>query len=330
LAKIIGGISSDLYPTSGTMSANWIEAAGRWTAELKAWRNSLPAFLNSDMVEPSMLIPIFQRQSTVLKLAYAHALILANRQSLLSNFADLSRRQNESPPNIQASLKECIKAAMLAVETVNNFIEEGKMSKAFWFTHYISFCAIATVYVYTIQRSLPGEPVNAQSGDYLPEVNHLEQFQAAEKCQRGILNTTAKNSPFRRYNIILDELKKEVLLHLGRTQAFPAVLREPAARGNAIAEMPRGSTLMDSSGNITAEISNSMARYPSQYHVADASAIKPLAQDYNEGHAATDVGASSMPSIELFDDTALDLGLFGSQGELVGWSEFDSYVGILL
>lgn len=311
------------------MGTNWIEAAGRWTAELKAWKNSLPAFLDSDRVEPSMLIPIYQRQSTVLKLAYAHAMILANRQSILSNFANLSRRQHESPPDIQVSLKECIKAAILVVETVNSFIEEGKMSKAFWFTHYISFCAIATVYVYTIQQSLPDESANVQSGGNLLKPAHLEQFQAAEKCQRGIVNTTVKSSPFRRYNIILDELK-EVFLQLGRTQVVPAVLGEPAASWNNLGEISRGGPMVDGLGDLSADISNSSISYPSQYRVAGESTITPPAQSYTQGRAATDVGISSMAPIELFDDSAVDFGLFGSHGQLVGWSEFDSYVRIPL
>jgi len=35
-----------------------------------------------------------------------------------------------------------------------------------------------------------------------------------------------------------------------------------------------------------------------------------------------------MPSVggEIFDDSMMDLGLFGPQGELVGWAELDSCV----
>jgi hypothetical protein len=123
LAKIIGGISSDLYPTNRSTASDWMKSAEGWTAELKAWKQSLPAFLEPTNVDPSILVPIFQRQSTVLR--------LANRPSLLSNFGDLSRRQGLPQKESEGSLKECIDAAIVVVDTVNSFIEEGEMCKAF-------------------------------------------------------------------------------------------------------------------------------------------------------------------------------------------------------
>lgn len=75
LAKILGDISSDLY-TSRSKDTEWMASAERWTRELKQWKKSLPAFLEPTKVDPSMLVPIFQRQSTVLSLAYAHALVM--------------------------------------------------------------------------------------------------------------------------------------------------------------------------------------------------------------------------------------------------------------
>ena len=153
MVRIVGKISSDLYPTNKNPSTDWMETAQNITAELKAWKESLPPFLEPDKVDPTMLIPIFQRQSTVLRLAYLNALILVNRPSLLSNFADLNRSQNPPSGKLEPSLKECIDAASAVVETVNGFIEQSRMRKPFWFTHYISFCAISTLYVYAIQRS---------------------------------------------------------------------------------------------------------------------------------------------------------------------------------
>ncbi len=80
-------------------ASKWPESAERWTGELKTWKESLPAFLEPAKVDPSVLIPIFHRQSTVLRLPYAHALILANRSSLLNNFGELSRRQTGFAPD---------------------------------------------------------------------------------------------------------------------------------------------------------------------------------------------------------------------------------------
>lgn len=217
LASIIGRVSSDLYPTH--KSSNWIEHAERHTAELKEWKASLPAFLDASQVDPSILIPTFQRQSTVLRLAYAHALILANRQALLSNFANLNRRQDASSGELEGGLKECIDAAFLVVDTVNNFLEQGKMYKTFWFTHYVSFCAISSIYVYVIQQSSSSLHATENSG----RARLVNAFEAAQRCQQGIADTTAKTSPFRRYNIILDELKTEVMYHLGKLPVHSAI-----------------------------------------------------------------------------------------------------------
>ena len=163
-----------------------------------------------------MLISIFQRQSTVLNLAYAHALILANRPALLNNFADLTKRTGLATEAPSDSLKECVSAAMIVVDAVTDLIEEKKMRHSFWFTHYISFCAISALYVYTIQNCLH----HRQQGSASP--HGILTFESAKKCQQSIEETTTKTSPFRKYNIILDELKKEVLQHLGPQHAETA------------------------------------------------------------------------------------------------------------
>lgn len=309
-----------------------MEAAERWTTALKAWRESLPAFLNSDKVDPSMLIPIFQRQSTVLKLAYAHALILANRQFLLSNFAELTRLPNLPSRTIQGGLKECIDAAVLVVDTVNSFIEERRMSRAFWFTHYISFCAISALYVYTIQRSLPQALAQVRTGSDKPiDETHLQLFRAAEKCQQGIVETTAENSPFRRYNIILGELQREVLLRLNRIQIPPADMIEHAARRRDPQPTSDVVPVAEPMPEITNEISNPSGTFSMDFRTTDMSlgeggaGVQPL-HIYGQVHPPQDVGMSAVDSMEFFDDVGLDMGLFGSQGEFVGWSEFDAYV----
>jgi hypothetical protein len=301
-----------------------METAQNITAELKAWKESLPPFLEPDKVDPTMLIPIFQRQSTVLRLAYLNALILVNRPSLLSNFADLNRSQNPPSGKLEPSLKECIDAASAVVETVNGFIEQSRMRKPFWFTHYISFCAISTLYVYTIQHSQPREQMERSNNGSSP---YLQHFEAAERCQRNIYATTAPSSPFRRYNIILDELKKEVLLRLGETTPpTNTSLNKPQVMVQEQAELTRPPYLMDSSGgtpNRTPPVNN--ATYPMDFGVMDQLIGQEnqvmIPRDY-QGSMPADF---RMPT-QIFDDSMMDLGLFGPQGELVGWAEFDSCV----
>lgn len=317
-----------------------MKSAERWTAELKAWKESLPAFLEPTKVDPSILVPIFQRQSTVLRLAYAHALTLANRPSLLNNFGDLSRRQGLPQKETEGSLRECIDAAILVVDTVNGFIEEGKMCKAFWFTHYISFCAIATLYVYTVQQSIPPDQGNnEQDGTHSTSIGrskgapshslHTQYFEAAEKCQRSIAQTTAKTSPFRRYNIILDELKSEVVQRLGIT----TVSNSSAATfmNGRIQGQVRSHNMVDGSERMSLRTPTSSAMYAPEhaslpgdaYH---ANHMEVLPQQEYPPNPTFDFRSSSNTPAQLFGDSMFDSDLFGPQGELMGWSEFDSCV----
>jgi hypothetical protein len=330
LARIVGEISSDLYPTNNIPNTDWMETAQQITAELKAWKESLPPFLEPDKVDPAMLIPIFQRQSTVLRLAYLNALILANRPSLLSNFADLNRSQNAPSGKLESSLKECIDAASAVVETVNGFIEQSRMRKPFWFTHYISFCAISTFYVYAIQHSQPGEQPERSNNGTSP---HLQQFEAAERCQRNIYVTTAPSSPFRRYNIILDELKKEVRLRLGRATPPPnSNSSKPEAMVQEQVEH-RATYLMDSSSGIPNQTPVNNAAYPMDFEAMGQSLgpenQRPTPHSYNQGNSPGDFRISNAPT-QIFDNSMPDLGLFGPQSELVGWAELDACVRCLI
>lgn len=328
LVKIVGKISSDLYPTNKNPSTDWMETAQQTTAELKAWKESLPPFLEPDKVDPTMLIPIFQRQSTVLRLAYLNAIILANRPSLLSNFADLNRSQNPPSGELESSLKECIDAASAVVETVNGFIEESRMRKPFWFTHYISFCAISTLYVYTIQQNQPGEEGNQSSNA------HLQHFEAAERCQRNIYATTAPSSPFRRYNIILDELKREVLLRLGKAAPKNNTnLGKPEVMAQQQAELTRQPYLMDSSGGTPNRTPASNLAYPIDFgvmgHLVGQENQAMMPRNFSQGNIHGGFTMSDL-STQIFDDSMPDMGLFGPQGELVGWAELDSCVSSLI
>ncbi|PVH73729.1 hypothetical protein DL98DRAFT_659284 [Cadophora sp. DSE1049] len=322
LAKIIGGISSELYPTNRADDGAWQQSAERWTAELKGWKESLPAFLNPSKVDPSMLISIFQRQSTVLSLAYAHALILANRPSLLSNFADLAKRTElpqEEPSN---SLKECIAAALIVVDTVTDLIEEKKMRHSFWFTHYISFCAISALYVYTIQRCLlPG-----QLGSSSPPDTHI--FEAAKKCQQSIEETTTKTSPFRKYNIILDELKKEVLQHLGprhtETARLESSLQQRTRNGQSSGSGDHSMSLEPTGGTM---LSNNLAMSSAQFlsttedltnDNAQHLGLNPLQSQYY------DPNQLGISADQPFDTSSGNMYFHGIHGAMMGWSEFDS------
>lgn len=129
-----------------------------------------------------------------LKLAYAHALMHANRPFLL-NGAD----QSQSSEQLEESTSVCINAAKMALETVDSIVGDGSLFHAFWWMPYVTFCALAVVYVWEIQQKANGEAVHEDSS----------LFDLAERCQNHLARATAADSPSRRYSIILEELRLE-------------------------------------------------------------------------------------------------------------------------
>lgn len=164
LSKIVSMILRDLYairPISSTARAG---LTAKHTAALLAWRHDdtgLARFLDADRVSASLLIPIFQRQRNVLNLAYWHARLLTHRPVLLSNFAYLrqgassssggagggggsttttanneSSRADARDPDVraqaQASMQQCLDAAMHIIEIVDDLFQDGQLFRAYW------------------------------------------------------------------------------------------------------------------------------------------------------------------------------------------------------
>lgn len=141
-----------------------------------------------------MLIPSYRRQATVLKLAHSHAIMHAGRLFLLG-----------SPSSTSAHDDDTMAAARTVLETVDHMAREGTIFHAFWWTHYVTFCALVVVYVWEIQQRRMGKPVGGQQavkGDYRPRLLEL-----AERCQMHLARATATNSPSRRYAVILEEFR---------------------------------------------------------------------------------------------------------------------------
>ncbi|KAF9880181.1 fungal specific transcription factor domain-containing protein [Colletotrichum karsti] len=190
LAQLIDGISREVYSIKHVPKDERLLAAHRYGRALHAWRESLPHHLGT--VRPMSLIPSFRRQNTALKLAYCHAIMHANRPFLLGT--STSRRETQATA-LDDSVEECINAARTALETVDGMASDGTLFHAFWWTPYVTFCALAVVYVWKIQR---GE----DDGD-------KSLFELADRCQNHLARATTSDSPSRRYSVILEELREE-------------------------------------------------------------------------------------------------------------------------
>ncbi|KAI3574964.1 fungal-specific transcription factor domain-containing protein [Fusarium oxysporum f. sp. albedinis] len=191
IAIIIENVSRQVYSLKKMPPEERLAAAQGFIQQLHEWRQALPPHLGT--VRPSSLIPIFSRQATALKLAYCHAVMHTTRPFLLDHSEDCS-------PALQACVTQCISAAKLALEIVDGmFSEKSVLFHALWWMPYVTFCALAVVYVWDIQQrsNTTADPGNALL------------FDLAEKCQNHLARTIAAESASRRYSIIIEELRQE-------------------------------------------------------------------------------------------------------------------------
>lgn len=69
---------------------------------------------------------------------------------------------------IKTHVQKCIFAAKDVMTLVVSLADQGILVQSFWFTHYVCFCAIIVMYIYTIQeyRRCPlSGSASAPSGD---------------------------------------------------------------------------------------------------------------------------------------------------------------------
>ncbi|KAM5355168.1 hypothetical protein ACJ41O_001814 [Fusarium nematophilum] len=217
IARIIGDISKEVYSIKSISEQERVAAAHRLSKEVHAWRARLPPYLGS--VSPHMLATIYRRQSTVLKFAYYHAIIHANRLFLLGKLDWSSEPQ----------VVECIGAARGVLEIVDGLAAEGSFILATWWIHYVTFCALVVSHVWDIQKSRRG--IAVRDAD-----EHQRFMDLAERCQRHLASATMSNSMSRRYAVVLEEFRAEVKSQ--RTQQDGVSNTEIWASGNAAGSGP--------------------------------------------------------------------------------------------
>ncbi|EMC93251.1 hypothetical protein BAUCODRAFT_141759 [Baudoinia panamericana UAMH 10762] len=234
LARIIDGISSDVYSIRRLAQAERVAAAHRQGRRLHEWRENLPYHLGS--VKPSSLIPSLRRQAVALRLAHAHATMHAFRPFLLGNAKD--RTTN---PEVKNSIAECMGAARNALETVDLMVADQTLFHAFWWTSYVTFCALAVVYVWEIQkrRQVPWRDAVAED-----DMESAALIKLAERCQEHLTRATESNSPKARYGVILEELRNAARQRVGRKQADLPEAMPAAEQGERLALPSRESGVL--------------------------------------------------------------------------------------
>lgn len=204
MARIVDNISRQVYSLKHLPKHERLAAAQKCVRSLHEWREALPPHLGT--VRPRSLIPSFRRQAMALKMAYCHAVMHAYRPFLLNSSGPSGGQ------NLNDTVSECIGAAKLALETVDGIVSDGTLFHALWWMPYVTFCALAVVYVWEIQqKNSPSEPPSED-----PSL-----FELADRCQNHLAQATASDSPSRRYSVILEELRLEARYRSGQLTVQP-------------------------------------------------------------------------------------------------------------
>ncbi|KFA46885.1 hypothetical protein S40293_03655 [Stachybotrys chartarum IBT 40293] len=191
IAQIVDTTSREVYPTRSISEADRLAAAQRITRQLQAWRQELPIHLGN--IRPSSLIPSFRRQATALKLAHCHAVMHANRPFLLDS--GISKAAG-----LDDCVLQCLEAAKSALETIDGMLSNKSVPFCvLWWTPYVTFCALAVVYVWEIQ----------QKALNVPNIESPSLFTLAERCQSHLASAVSCESASRRYSVIIEELRVE-------------------------------------------------------------------------------------------------------------------------
>lgn len=134
LSKIISGILRDLYGIRRVTLQSQSAATTKYGAELAQWRKEISAFI--DLPSVDMMMVTYQRQYTVLNLAFYHAQILLYRSFILRDFKNLALpvadESNHLSKSVNQNIQTCLEAAMKIASILRELCENGRMYHTFW------------------------------------------------------------------------------------------------------------------------------------------------------------------------------------------------------
>lgn len=198
--------------------------------QIDSWEETLPSFLKPKAKTLTGLRG-FERQNTILKLALAHVRILATRRCLLMDFRHQKQRFNPIQEDAgSGTIKYCLSAIMMTLDTVEALMDVGQCYGSFWSTQYIAVVAISTFYVFMIQgmrKTLP-----AQLESYL-DID--ETLSRTKRCHEHLATLPPPGSQAERHQILLGHLRAKVDKSLKKMRG--AV--EPAAEQRELEQQSR-------------------------------------------------------------------------------------------
>ncbi|KAM0323784.1 hypothetical protein ACHAPQ_008592 [Fusarium lateritium] len=126
-----------------------------------------------------------------------------------------------SSSGYEDQINECIDAARAVLQSVDHIAQEGPIFHAFWWTHYVTFCALMVTYVWEAQQR------RAHGKAWEEKTAARRLLRLAERCQMHLANATESNSPSRRYAVILEELRTTASLTSTSSLEQPSAIQMP-------------------------------------------------------------------------------------------------------
>jgi hypothetical protein len=148
----------------------------------------------------------------------------------------LDRPKDVETAVLRRCVSECLDAARDALETVDAMFPDRLVAfHSLWWTPYLTFTALAVVYVWEIQLKVGVGPNSASlETDEDPSLLAL-----AERCQCHLASAITSDSASRRYSIIIEELRLEARHHLlasaagqGVSSQVPGPQMDPNGQGH--------------------------------------------------------------------------------------------------
>lgn len=207
LGRILAKTLRKLYSIKPLDRKSQLRIMSELGAEVETWRSELPAFLDPNQVDSTLLRPLFQRQSNLLTLASGHAEILIYRPSLLHDHAPEETARDSN--GVNSNIQRCLEAAMSIVGIIGRMVEANQYYSASWFAHYQAFLAVVVLYTYTLRSR------TADASTW------LKYFRAAERCQTTLASVASTQSLAQRFSVIMEEFRLEVVKRLQQDSPSP-------------------------------------------------------------------------------------------------------------
>ncbi|KAK0639111.1 hypothetical protein B0T16DRAFT_462816 [Cercophora newfieldiana] len=201
LNKILERIYSEVYTLRDIPEEDRLKCAARLADDVESWQKKLPYLMQQ---RETSLLPVFRRQSIILRLAYYHAQMLVYRPFLMAPYPHWGDNKRIADHAVKELLETCRLVSVYFFDLARNL--EPRMFGTIWYAHQVGYCASAIIYFtphFRERQQLFGGP------NYRGYEGTDEKRKELADRMTEILANTNPYSPGPRFSTILKELRAE-------------------------------------------------------------------------------------------------------------------------